>query len=98
MNQEALEAFPVRYFDADSGLDEVNMLGKFAPMLIMAVVTTGGSAAVEGTDGAAAIAEEMGGEAGTLERLSVLLGCMASQRYLILIRVFSLPVMSLQES
>ncbi len=41
--------FPKRYFNADSGLDEVDMLGKFAPMLIIAVVTDGGSAAVEGS-------------------------------------------------
>ena len=35
----ALESFPERYFEADSGLDEVNMLGKLAPMVVIAVVT-----------------------------------------------------------
>ena len=67
----ALESFPKRYFEADSGLDEINMLGKLAPMLVLAVVTLGGGAAVEGSAAAATIAEDIGGEAGTIERLAV---------------------------
>ena len=63
----ALESFPERYFEADSGLDEVNMLGKLAPMVVIAVVTFGGGAAVEGSAAVATIAEDIGGEAGTIE-------------------------------
>ena len=66
----ALASFPERYFEADSGLDEINMLGKFAPMLVLAVVTLGGGAAVEGSAAAATIAENIGGEAGAIERLA----------------------------
>ena len=64
-----LYSFPIKYFHADSGQDEAEMLGKFAPSLIVAVITVGGSVSVAGSKISARIAELIGGAKGTVARL-----------------------------
>jgi hypothetical protein len=67
---ELLLNFPVRYYQADSGIDEVRMLGGLAPSLVLALLTDGFSLVADSAK-AAEILEAVGGEEGTIERALV---------------------------
>ena len=68
---ELLVNFPKRYFAASSALNDTTMLGRVAPALLLAVITRGQSATLEGSEETAAIAEQIGGDKGTIERKAV---------------------------
>jgi len=68
---ELLVKFPLRYFEAASILDDIHMLGRAAPAIILAIVTFGESSLVEGSSETGVIAKSIGGDKGTIQRAMV---------------------------
>ena len=68
---ELLYNFPKRYVQADSSTDAATMLGRFAPLLILALVTKGRSTELETSAELKTIIESIAGDKGTIERAAV---------------------------
>ena len=69
--RELLYNFPRRYVQADSSTDAATMLGRFAPLLILALVTKGRSTELETSTELKTIIESIAGDKGTIERAAV---------------------------
>ena len=69
--RELLYNFPKRYVQADSSTDAATMLGRFAPLLILALVTKGRSTELETSTELKTIIESIAGDKGTIERAAV---------------------------
>jgi len=69
--RELLYNFPKRYVQADSSTDAATMLGRFAPLLILALVTKGRSTELETSTELKTIIKSIAGDKGTIERAAV---------------------------
>ena len=68
---ELLYNFPKRYVQADSSTDAATMLGRFAPLLVLALVTKGRSTELETSTELKTIIKFIAGDKGTIERAAV---------------------------